>query len=110
MEKSHGNESGASHDESFKGYTEEAWALHEGLWDFDPEGHPLRFKNEAGGYDVVYFDSNYRPIKRVPLAPNVDAEQLPHGGSQQPSSTEATGVESQTSDPTQHDVPPVPEG
>lgn len=66
MERQPGND---SHEDS-SGYTDDYWKLVEGLWGFAPEQYPQRELNESGGYDLVFYDSNYMPVKRVPMAPD----------------------------------------
>lgn len=66
MERNPGND---PHEDS-SGFSEEYWELVEGLWTFDPEGYPQRIPNGSGGYDLVFFDSNYMPVRSVPMAPD----------------------------------------
>lgn len=90
--------------EDFSHMTDEDWALHEGQWGFSPEEFPLRELNESGSYDVVYYDSNYNPVRSVPITPDgrIDTSRE---AAQQPDNE----VLPQDTDTDEPPAPPTPE-
>lgn len=92
----------------YEGFSDEDWKLHNEMWWFDPEGHPLYRTDESGGHYLDYYDGAYNHVKRVHLLPETQAESPAKDVQQQPG-TPTGQVEPQPPTSIPPDVLPTPE-